>query len=46
MNGATAPQLMFMFGWRDIKQAQRYIEAAERARMTGDAPRLLARPKG
>jgi hypothetical protein len=32
-NGATAPQLMALFNWSNIKEAQPYIDAAERKKM-------------
>jgi integrase len=34
LNGATAPELMAWFGWKSITQAQRYIEAANRLRVS------------
>ena len=42
-NGATAHQLMAIFGWRTIKQAEAYTRAAERAKLAGEAMHLLAR---
>jgi integrase len=39
--GATAHQLMAIFGWRTIKQAELYTRAAERKRLAGDAMHLL-----
>jgi len=36
-NGATAHQLMAIFGWTNIRQAQVYTEAAERARLAAQA---------
>lgn len=40
-NGATAHQLMAIFGWRTIKQAELYTRAAERSRLAGEAMHLL-----
>jgi integrase len=40
-NGATAHQLMAIFGWRTIKQAEVYTRAAERGRLAGEAMHLL-----
>jgi integrase len=40
-NGATAPQLMAIFGWSDIKQAELYIRAAEQKRLAKDSMHLL-----
>lgn len=34
-NGATAHQLMAIFGWMTLQQAERYTRAAERRRMAG-----------
>jgi integrase len=45
-NGASAHQLMAIFGWRTIKEAERYTKAAEQKRIAGDAmPLLLARKR-
>lgn len=44
--GATAPQLMAIYGWSTLAQAQRYIEAANRKRMAGEAMALLGVEKG
>ena len=35
-NGATASQLMAIFGWRDIKQAERYTRRAEQKKLAAD----------
>ena len=40
-NGATAHQLMSIFGWLTMKEAERYTRAAERRRLAGDAAALL-----
>lgn len=40
-NGATAHQLMSIFGWLTLKEAERYTRAAERKRLAGDAMHLL-----
>lgn len=37
LNGATAPELMAWFGWKSIGEAQRYIEAANRLRLSQSA---------
>jgi integrase len=42
-NGATSRQLMAMFGWLSMQEAERYTRAAERRRLAKDAPRLLKR---
>jgi integrase len=39
--GATAHQLMAIFGWRTIKQAEAYTRAAERKRLAAGAMHLL-----
>jgi hypothetical protein len=42
--GATDLQLMSVFGWRDIRQAQRYTKAARQKLLAADAmPLILAR---
>jgi integrase len=42
--GATDLQLMSVFGWRDIRQAQQYTKAARQKLLAADAmPLLLAR---
>jgi len=40
-NGATAPQLMAMFDWKTLSQAQRYIEAADQRRLAGQTAQLI-----
>jgi integrase len=35
-NGATANELMAIFGWRDIKQAERYTRMAAQKTLAGD----------
>lgn len=42
-NGATSQQLMAIFGWLTLAEAERYTRAAERKRMAGDAMGLLVR---
>jgi integrase len=42
-NGATVHQLMSMFGWLTMHEAQRYTQAAERKRLARDAATLLKR---
>lgn len=44
--GATAHQLMAIFGWRTIKQAEVYTRAAERKWLAGDAMHLLGTEGG
>jgi integrase len=43
---ATAHQLMAIFGWRTIKQAEVYTRAAERKRLAGAAMHLLGTDGG
>ena len=40
-NGATAKQLMAIFGWDSMKQAELYTRAADQKRMAGDAMHLI-----
>jgi hypothetical protein len=42
-NGATSQQLMAIFGWLTLKEAELYTRTAERRRMAGDAMGLLVR---
>jgi integrase len=42
-NGATSQQLMAIFGWLTLKEAEHYTRAAERRKMAGDAMGLLVR---
>lgn len=44
-NGATPHQLMSIFGWLTLKEAERYTKSAERKRLAGDAMHLLRRDK-
>ena len=41
VNGATTKQLMAIFGWDSIKQAELYTRAAEQRRMAADAMHLI-----
>jgi integrase len=45
-NGATAHQLMSIFGWINIAEAERYTRAARRKRMARNAVKLLSRRGG
>jgi integrase len=40
-NGATSRQLMSIFGWDTLKEAERYTRAADQARLAEDAMHLL-----
>jgi integrase len=40
-NGATPHQLMAIFGWRTLKEAERYTKAMEQRRIASGAMRLL-----
>jgi integrase len=42
-NGATAHQLMSIFGWLTLKEAERYTRAAEQKRLAAGAMPLLER---
>jgi integrase len=42
-NGATAHQLMAIFGWLTLAEAERYTKAAQRKKMAGDGMGLLVR---
>lgn len=42
-NGATAHQLMAMFGWDSIRQAEHYTRKASQEKLAGGAMHLLAR---
>jgi site-specific recombinase XerD len=44
-NGATANQLMAMFGWLNLSEAERYTKAAERKKLAGAALVFLKRPE-
>jgi integrase len=45
-NGATVAELMAIFDWTTIGQAQRYIEAVNRKRLAGSGMGLLGRSHG
>lgn len=40
-NGATAKQLMAIFGWDSMRQAEHYTRAADQKRLAGDAMHLI-----
>lgn len=42
-NGATTHELMAMFGWMTLKEAERYTKGAQRKRLSGRAATLLTR---
>jgi len=42
-NGATTQQLMSIFGWKTVSEAERYTRAADRKKMAGDAMPLMVR---
>jgi site-specific recombinase XerD len=42
-NGATAHELMAMFGWLSLAEAQRYTRSADRRSLAKNAARLLSR---
>jgi integrase len=42
-NGATAHQLMAMFGWDSIRQAEHYTRKASQEKLASGAMHLLAR---
>ena len=42
-NGATPHQLGAIYGWRTLKEPERYTRAAQRKKMAGDAMELLVR---
>jgi integrase len=44
-NGATTHQLMAMFGWLNLSEADRYTKAAQRKKLAGAALVLLKRPE-
>ncbi len=44
-NGATAHQLMAMFGWDSIRQAQHYTRKASQEKLGGRAMHLLTRER-
>jgi len=43
-NGATTHELMAIFGWHTVKEAERYTQAARRKHLASAAERLLGRP--
>lgn len=43
--GATPYQLMAIFGWKSLSQAQRYTKAAEQKRLAAAAMHMLAPPE-
>lgn len=44
-NGATTQQLMALYGWESIKQAERYTRRANRRRLTRSSIHLVALPE-
>src|SRR5262245_9919770 len=42
-NGATTKQLMAIFGWLTLEQAETYVRAAEKEKLARDAMGLLVR---
>jgi integrase len=44
-NGATSSELMAVFGWKTLAQAERYTRAAERKRLAAKGAPLLVRSK-
>jgi integrase len=42
-NGATTHELMAIFGWQTVKEAERYTQSAQRKRLAAGAERLLGR---
>ena len=42
-NGASTQQLNAIFGWKTLKESERYTKAAERRKMAGEAMVLLLR---
>lgn len=40
-NSATTHELMAIFGWQTVKEAERYTQAAQRKRLASNAERLL-----
>ena len=45
-NGATTMQLMAIFGWLSVEEAERYTKAAQREKMASDAMGLMMRREG
>ena len=44
--GATGHQLMSIFGWETIKEAERYTRSANRHKLAGEAMHLIAEGLG
>jgi site-specific recombinase XerD len=44
-NGATAHELMAIFGWLSLKEAERYTAAAQRRRLARNATNLMRRDR-
>jgi site-specific recombinase XerD len=44
-NGATTHQLMAMFGWLNLAEAERYTRTVQRRKLAGAALVLLRRPE-
>ena len=44
-NGATAHELMAWFGWRSLKEAERYTQAADQKKLAVNVVRLFGRAK-
>jgi integrase len=44
-NGATTHELMSIFGWQTVKEAERYTQSAQRKRLAASAERLLGRQR-
>jgi hypothetical protein len=42
-NGATTKQLMAIFGWLTLEQAETYVRGAEKGKLARDAMGLLVR---
>ena len=42
-NGATTKQLMAIFGWLTLEQAETYVESANREKLASDGMPLLVR---
>src|SRR5262252_2885550 len=43
-NGATVHELMAIFGWLTMKEAERYTQGARRKNLARNAAKLLAHP--
>jgi integrase len=44
-NGATSQQLMAIFGWDTLKEAERYTRGADQLRLSAHGARILCRLK-